>query len=237
MKNKAIATRCRTQAEARVNRHALLRVNSAGPSGAFSHPSAAGTEHGQRAQTLKNMHPTLFRATAVSCLTLLASGCAVVPGDPYYDPPRTVYTQPGPVYSSPAPIYSTPAYPAYPPTTVVPVPVPTPGYGYRYDRDRDHDWRERERERERWRAQRDYDSRMQREQNERLQRERQQAWQAQRDQAQREQAQRQAQREQMERERRQREESARRPPPQIDRGDRSGPPIIWRDRSRAENAN
>lgn len=76
----------------------------------------------------------IARIVSAVALAALATGCAVVPGDPYYTPQPSgygVYEQPAYIYGSPAPVYG---YPVAPP----------PGYyGRRYD-DR-NDWRERER--------------------------------------------------------------------------------------------
>lgn len=98
------------------------------------------------------MTNTFARIISVAVLGAAVTGCATVPGDPYYDPsPYPVYQQPGytynssPVYSSPQPVY--PAYSA-PPAVIY--------YGGRdrqddrWERDRNrNDVRERERERDR----------------------------------------------------------------------------------------
>ncbi|SEA49277.1 MULTISPECIES: hypothetical protein [Acidovorax] len=145
------------------------------------------------------------RLVSALALTALATGCAVVPGDPYYTPQPIgygVYEQSTYIYGSPAAVYG---YPVAPP----------PGYyGRRYD-DR-NDWRERERAQREREALRDRDAR--REQDARRDRERDQARreQAQRDQAQRDQYQRgvQAQRDEPRRDQaqRQRRNDERQPP-------------------------
>lgn len=74
-------------------------------------------------------HHPLARIVSAVALAALATGCAVVPGDPYYTPQPTgygVYEQPAYIYGSPPPVYG---YPVAPP----------PGYfGRRHD-DR-NDW-------------------------------------------------------------------------------------------------
>ena len=86
----------------------------------------------------------------------LVTGCATVPGDPYYDAPRyPVYEQPGYIYSAPQPVYQAP--PVYrAPGVIYSAPPPAVYYGgrdrddNRWDNDRNRgDWRERERERDR----------------------------------------------------------------------------------------
>lgn len=97
---------------------------------------------------------TLARIISATVLGAVVTGCATVPGDPYYY--EQGYQQPGYIYGAAQPVYSTPSYPAY-------------YYGghdrdNRWERDRhrhnNNDWRERERdrdraERERNRAERD----------------------------------------------------------------------------------
>lgn len=94
---------------------------------------------------------TLARIISATVLSAVVTGCATVPGDPYYEPtPYRVYEQPGYIYNTPS-VYSSPppVYPAYsaPPSVIY--------YGGRdrddrWERDRNrNDWRERERDRER----------------------------------------------------------------------------------------
>jgi len=100
---------------------------------------------------------TLARILSASALGVLATGCATVPGDPYYEPPRyQVYEQPGYIYSAPPPVYQAPPVYRAPGVIYSPPPPPPVYYGgrdrhdNRWDRDRDrNDWRERERDRDR----------------------------------------------------------------------------------------
>ena len=47
---------------------------------------------------------TLARILSASALGVLVTGCATVPGDPYYEPPRyQVYEQPGYIYNARVP--------------------------------------------------------------------------------------------------------------------------------------
>ncbi len=111
-------------------------------------------------QGLTSMTYTLARLISVAVLGAAVTGCATVPGDPYYEPaPYRVYEQPGYIHSNAPPVYSSPqpVYPAYS------APPPVIYYGGRdrddrWERDRNRgDWRERERERER--AERDRQAR------------------------------------------------------------------------------
>ncbi|MFY3382923.1 hypothetical protein [Paracidovorax sp. MALMAid1276] len=148
------------------------------------------------------MTHTFARLISTAVLGAAVTGCATVPGDPYYDStPYRVYEQAGYVYSTPQPTYVRPGYSTYPAYT-----TPPPAVIYyggrdrpddRWDRDHRHnnDWRERERdraerdrlarERERDRAERD---RMARERDRDRDRREQQAREA--DRRQREQAER-----------------------------------------------
>ncbi|MBY0409381.1 MAG: hypothetical protein K2Q97_04450 [Burkholderiaceae bacterium] len=74
----------------------------------------------------------LRRALPAAALALLVTGCAVVPGDPYYDPsPRyPVMEQPGVIYGAPSPYYraapiyqNAPVYRAPQPVYVAPPPT------------------------------------------------------------------------------------------------------------------
>ena len=122
------------------------------------------------------MTHTLARILSATLLGAMVTGCATVPGDPYYDPG---YQQPGYIYGAPQPVYSSPGYPGY-------------HYGGRdrddrWERDRHrhnnnhNDWRERERdkdraERDRIAREREQDRRDQQARDaERRQREREQA--------------------------------------------------------------
>ncbi|WP_155885197.1 hypothetical protein [Acidovorax sp. JHL-9] len=175
---------------------------------------------------------THLPARLVSALALaaLATGCAVVPGDPYYTPQPIgygVYEQSTYIYGSPAAVYG---YPVAPP----------PGYyGRRYD-DR-NDWRERERaqrEREAHRereALRDREARREREarqaQDARREQDARRDWERNqaRDQARREQA----QREQVQREQHQRGVQAQRDEARRDQEPRQNRPDHPRGRSDA----
>ena len=99
---------------------------------------------------------TITRILSATVLGALVTGCATVPGDPYYDAPRyPVYEQPGYIYSAPQPVYQAP--PVYrTPGVIYSAPPPAVYYGgrdrddNRWDNDRNRgDWRERERERDR----------------------------------------------------------------------------------------
>ena len=99
---------------------------------------------------------TITRILSATVLGALVTGCATVPGDPYYDAPRyPVYEQPGYIYSAPQPVYQAP--PVYrAPGVIYSAPPPAVYYGGRdrgddrWDNDRNRgDWRERERERDR----------------------------------------------------------------------------------------
>ena len=141
-------------------------------------------------QNLTTMTHLPARVVFATALAVLATGCAVVPGDPYYTPQPTgygVYEQPAYIYGSPPPAYG---YPVAPP----------PGYfGRRHD-DR-HDWREHERAQREREAHRERGAMRDREA--RREREARQAQDARRDQARREQSQRdQARRDQADRQRR-----------------------------------
>ena len=95
---------------------------------------------------------TLARILSASALGVLVTGCATVPGDPYYEPPRyQVYEQPGYIYNAPPPVYQAP--PVYrAPGVIYSAPPPPPVYyggrdrhDDRWDKGRDrNDWRERE---------------------------------------------------------------------------------------------
>lgn len=107
-------------------------------------------------QSLITMTYTLARIISASALGALVTGCATVPGDPYYDPPRyPVYEQPGYIYNAPPPVYQAP--PVYrAPGVIYSAPPPPPVYygrdrhDDRWDNGRDrNDWRERERDRDR----------------------------------------------------------------------------------------
>ena len=78
-------------------------------------------EHLWPRHRLTTMTPTFARFQSLvrfarilpaAALALLITGCAVVPGDPYYDPPRyPVMEQPGVIYGAPPPYYrSAPIY-------------------------------------------------------------------------------------------------------------------------------
>ena len=101
---------------------------------------------------------TITRILSATVLGALVTGCATVPGDPYYDSPRyPVYEQPGYIYSAPPPVYQAP--PVYrAPGVIYSAPPPPPAIYYggrdrddnRWDNDRNrNDWRERERDRDR----------------------------------------------------------------------------------------
>ena len=99
---------------------------------------------------------TITRILSATVPGALVTGCATVPGDPYYDAPRyPVYEQPGYIYSAPQPVYQAP--PVYrAPGVIYSAPPPAVYYGgrdrddNRWDNDRNRgDWRERERERDR----------------------------------------------------------------------------------------
>ena len=81
---------------------------------------------------------TLARILSASALGVLVTGCATVPGDPYYEPPRyQVYEQPGYIYNAPPPVYQAP--PVYrAPGVIYSAPPPAVYYGGR-DRD-DNRW-------------------------------------------------------------------------------------------------
>jgi len=100
------------------------------------------------------MTHTFARIASAIALGAFITGCATVPGDPYYQPPAyTVYEQPGyvhPGYGAPGYVYGgTTVYRAPPATIVYPVAPPPPVYRGgrdRWDAERDPRWRERERE-------------------------------------------------------------------------------------------
>lgn len=168
---------------------------------------------------------TLVRILSASALGILVTGCATVPGDPYYEPPRyQVYEQPGYIYNAPPPVYQAP--PVYrAPGVIYSAPPPPPVYyggrdrhHDRWDKGRDRDdWRERERDRDR--AERDRAAR------ERDQRE-QQAREADRRARERDQA----RREQAERDRRAAEDRRNRNPGQLAPGSYTPHPQDWRSR-------
>lgn len=171
---------------------------------------------------------TFARVLSATLLCAAATGCATVPGDPYYEPtPYRVYEQPGYIYSNTTPVYTNPApvYPGYsaPPPAVI-------YYGGRdrddrWERDRNrNDWRERERERER--ADRD---RAARERDRRDQ----QAHEADRRQRERDQA----LREQAERDRRAAEDRRNREatPGRLAPGSYTPHPLDWRSRQQSNN--
>lgn len=108
---------------------------------------------------------TTARILSATLLGVALTGCATVPGDPYYGSSGyQVYEQPGYAYTTPSPAY----YPA--PVYVAPpahrAPPPAVYYGGRDHRDRDDRWsRDRDRDRaERDRAARDRAERDRREQ-------------------------------------------------------------------------
>lgn len=114
-------------------------------------------------QSLITMTYAFARIVFASALGALVTGCATVPGDPYYEPPRyQVYEQPGYIYSAPPPVYRTPG-------VIYSAPPPPPAVYYggrdrhddRWDNDRGrNNWRDRDRDRaERERAARDRDHR------------------------------------------------------------------------------
>lgn len=94
----------------------------------------------------------LARIISVTALGAVLTGCAVVPGDPYYEPARySTYGQPDVIYNAPQ-IYSAPPVYRVPPVIYPYSAPPTTIYYGGRDRDewrgRDHnrgDWRERER--------------------------------------------------------------------------------------------
>lgn len=176
-------------------------------------------------RSLNTMTYTLARILSASALGILVTGCATVPGDPYYEPSRyQVYEQPGYIYSAPPPVYQAP--PVYrAPGVIYSAPPPPPVYyggrdrhDDRWDKGRDRDdWRERERDRDR--AERDRAAR------ERDQRE-QQAREADRRARERDQA----RREQAERDRRAAEDRRNRNPGQMAPGSYTPHPQDWRSR-------
>lgn len=176
-------------------------------------------------RSLNIMTYTLARILSASALGILVTGCATVPGDPYYEPSRyQVYEQPGYIYSAPPPVYQAP--PVYrAPGVIYSAPPPPPVYyggrdrhDDRWDKGRDRDdWRERERDRDR--AERDRAAR------ERDQRE-QQAREADRRARERDQA----RREQAERDRRAAEDRRNRNPGQMAPGSYTPHPQDWRSR-------
>lgn len=90
----------------------------------------------------------LARIISVTALGAVLTGCAVVPGDPYYEPARyPVYGQPDVIYSAPQ-IYSAPPVYRVPPV-IYPYSAP-PTTIYYGGRDRD-DWRGRDQNRGDWR--------------------------------------------------------------------------------------
>ena len=176
-------------------------------------------------RSLNTMTYTLARILSASALGILVTGCATVPGDPYYEPSRyQVYEQPGYIYNAPPPVYQAP--PVYrAPGVIYSAPPPPPVYyggrdrhDDRWDKGRDRDdWRERERDRDR--AERDRAAR------ERDQRE-QQAREADRRARERDQA----RREQAERDRRAAEDRRNRNPGQMAPGSYTPHPQDWRSR-------
>lgn len=111
-------------------------------------------------RVLTTMKHILIRLVSVVAMGAAVTGCATVPGDPYYQAPGyTVYEQPGYVYGG-GTVYRAPPAPIVypyggPPATVY--------YGGRdrWDNDRDRDRHSRERERDRDREARDRDRREQ----------------------------------------------------------------------------
>lgn len=170
---------------------------------------------------------TLARIMSASVLGALVTGCATVPGDPYYDAPRyQVYEQPGYIYNAPPPVYQAP--PVYrAPGVIYSAPPPPPVYyggrdrhDDRWDKGRDrNDWRERERDRDR--ADRDRD---------RAAREREQRDQQAREADRRARERDQARREQAERDRRAAEDRRNRGPGQLAPGSYTPHPQDWRSR-------
>ncbi len=77
-------------------------------------------------RSLNTMTYTLARILSASALGILVTGCATVPGDPYYEPSRyQVYEQPGYIYSAPPPVYQAP--PVYrAPGVIYSAPPPPP---------------------------------------------------------------------------------------------------------------
>jgi hypothetical protein len=168
------------------------------------------------------MTTTTARLLSVTVLGAVLTGCATVPGDPYYEPQYQVHQQPGYIYTQPAPVYGAPA--------VVYRPAPTPIY-YGARDNRDPRWDNNRRDRERLERER------QREERERADRERQRREQQARDNSRRDRDREQARRAQAERERRahedRREREARpgRQPQDI----RAPHPHDWRSRQFSNN--
>ena len=131
-------------------------------------------------QSLTPMTYFFARIASSAALAALVTGCAVVPGDPYYTPQPSgygVYEQPAYIYGSPPPAYG---YPVAPP----------PGYyGRSYD-DRNA-WRERERAQREREVQREREALREREARRDRERDQARRDQIQRDQARRDQDQRQ----------------------------------------------
>ncbi len=99
-------------------------------------------------QVLTTMKHILTRLVSVVALGAAMTGCATVPGDPYYQAPGyTVYEQPGYVYGG-GPVYRAPPAPIVYPYGAPPAPVYYGGRD-RWDNDRDRDREARERDRER----------------------------------------------------------------------------------------
>jgi len=113
-------------------------------------------------QVLTTMKHILTRLVSVVALGAAMTGCATVPGDPYYQAPGyTVYEQPGYVYGG-GPVYRAPPAPIVYPYGAPPAPVYHGGRDrWDNDRDRDRQWRERERDRDREARERDRERREQ----------------------------------------------------------------------------
>ena len=162
----------------------------------------------------------IARIISVTVLGAVLTGCATVPGDPYYQQPSyQVYEQPGYIYSTPSTYYPAPVYNA-PPVYRAPAPIYYGGRDNRDDR-----WNNgRDHHRDRDRAERD---RGERDRAERDRRE-QQA----RDAANRDRARDQARREQAERDRRAHDDRRNRDtrPGHIAPGSYTPHPNDWRSR-------
>ncbi len=108
------------------------------------------SERSPSAQGHTPMKYSLARILSATVVGAVLTGCATVPGDPYYAPAHyPVYEQPGVVYQAP-PVYRTPP-------VIYPYAAPPPAI-YFEGRERDHnrwsppgrernDWRERDRDR------------------------------------------------------------------------------------------
>ena len=94
------------------------------------------------------MKHNLARIVSVTALGAVLAGCAVVPGDPYYESSSyPVYRQPDVIYGAPQ-VYSSPPVYRVPPVIYPYAAPPAAIYDGGRDRDR-NDWRERERDRDR----------------------------------------------------------------------------------------